>query len=93
MLQSAIRSHTRSQYFRRAGFGAALRYTLGMEQTPSHVQDYLNARMNPRNQHGVHPGPIQAHYRRDPQEYHLSHETYYSRTPWESPEDWGWGGE
>ena len=56
-LQGAVRAHTRSQYFRRSGFGAAMRYTLGMEQVPSHVQDYLNARTNPRNQTGIHPGP------------------------------------
>lgn len=51
-------SHLRSQYFRRAGFGAALRYTLGMEQTPSHVQDYLNSRQ--RRQTGLNPGDVNA---------------------------------
>jgi phosphoribosyl 1,2-cyclic phosphodiesterase len=61
-LQNMARAHTRSQYFRRAGFGAALRYTLDMEQVPSHVQDYLNARSNPRNVTGIHPGPMHSYY-------------------------------
>jgi len=49
-------SHLRSQYFRRAGMGAALRYTLGLEQVPSHVQDTLNSRQ--RRQTGLNPGDI-----------------------------------
>ena len=77
-VQTGIRAHTRSMYFRRAGFGAALRYTLGMEQVPSHLQDYLNARMNPRNQGGQHVGPIYAHYRREQEGYTPSHESYYA---------------
>lgn len=41
-----------NQHFRHAGVGAALRYTLGLPQTPSHISDYLNARMG-----GTEPGP------------------------------------
>ena len=38
-----VRAHTRAQYFRHAGMGAAIRHTLGIEQVPSHVTDYINA--------------------------------------------------
>lgn len=76
--QHALRTHTLHQYFRRAGFGAALRYTLGMEQVPSHLQDYLNARTHGRNQGGQHVGPIYAHYGRNTEAYQPSHRTYYS---------------
>jgi hypothetical protein len=51
-LTDLSRLHTRSQYFRHAGFTAALRYTLGIEQVPSHVSDYLNA---DRRQTGLNP--------------------------------------
>jgi hypothetical protein len=59
--------HARSQYFRRAGFGAALRYTLGMDQVPSHVQDYLNSRQ--RRQTGLNPGDINAMVQHEPDEW------------------------
>jgi hypothetical protein len=59
-LQNAVHAAGRAAYFRRAGFGAALRYTLGMEQVPSHVQDYMNARTRGRRQTGIRPSPLYA---------------------------------
>lgn len=61
MLHNVVEAHTRAQYFRRAGMGQAIRYTLGMGPTPSHVNDYINARMNPSNSTGLHPGSVYIH--------------------------------
>jgi len=55
---NAVEAHSRAQYFRRAGMGAALRYTLGMPQVPSHVSDYLNARTHGQRQTGINPGAL-----------------------------------
>jgi hypothetical protein len=55
---NAVEAHSRAQYFRRQGFGAALRYTLGMPQVPSHVNDYINARTHGQRQTGINPGAL-----------------------------------
>ena len=60
-VKGVLDAHARSQYFRHAGFGAALRYTLGMPQVPSHVNDYLNARHN-QQVRGVDPGDVQVQH-------------------------------
>lgn len=65
-LTDIANSHARSQYFRRAGFGAALRYTLGMEQVPSHEADWINSRQ--RRQTGLLPGDINAMLHHEPDE-------------------------
>jgi hypothetical protein len=57
-VMKGVESHTRSQYFRRAGLGAAMRYTLGMQQVPSHVSDFLNARTHGQRQTGKQPQPM-----------------------------------
>lgn len=54
---NAVRADTRSQYFRHAGFGAAIRHTLGIEQVPSHVTDYMNAQIRNMRQTGIQPEP------------------------------------
>ena len=56
-LIGAVRAHNRSQYFRHAGFGAALRHILDIEQVPSHQTDYMNAqrRMEGHRQNGINP--------------------------------------
>jgi hypothetical protein len=57
-VSNVVEAHTRGQYFRRAGMGAALRYTLGMGQVPSHMTDYLNARTHGQRQTGINPGAL-----------------------------------
>jgi hypothetical protein len=42
-------------YFHHAGFGAALRHTLGLPQTPSHVNDYIRSRTH-GNKRGENTG-------------------------------------
>jgi hypothetical protein len=56
-VQNLSDAFTRAQYFRHAGFGAALRHTMGLKQTPSHVNDYLNARHN-QTVRGINPSQI-----------------------------------
>jgi hypothetical protein len=51
--EDVVRKHSMAQYFRHAGMGAAIRYTLGIEQTPSHMSDYLNS--TKRRQTGLDP--------------------------------------
>jgi hypothetical protein len=53
--------HARSQYFRRAGMGSAVRYTLGLRQLPSHMTDYIN-----RQTHGQADSPLYAHEQEEP---------------------------
>jgi hypothetical protein len=49
-----------AEYFRHAGMHAAFRHMLGLEQLPSHKEDYYRARLNkrqPQNQNaGMNPG-------------------------------------
>jgi hypothetical protein len=59
-VMTGIEAHSRAQYFRRAGMGAAIRYTLGMPQVPSHVNDYFNARTHGQRQTGIHRGSVYA---------------------------------
>lgn len=54
--------HATSQYFKRAGFGAALRYTLGLRQIPSHMTDYINSQTRGQNQTGRNPNPAYIAY-------------------------------
>ena len=49
--------HATSQYFRHAGFGAALRYTIGLRQLPSHMTDYINSQTRGQKQTGINPNP------------------------------------
>jgi hypothetical protein len=44
----------KANYFRHAGMGAALRHTLGLPQTPSHLNDYFRAQTR-RPQTGLDP--------------------------------------
>jgi len=62
-----------------------MRYTLGMEQTPSHLNDYMNTRF--RNQHGIHPGPRYG-VTHESGELGTPHRNYYSMTPEERAEPW-----
>lgn len=50
----------KAKYFRHAGFGAALRHTLGLPQTPSHLNDYFRAQYNrgQNGQTGRDPSPV-----------------------------------
>jgi hypothetical protein len=59
-LVSAVRAHNRAQYFRHAGFGAAIRHVLDIEQVPSHQTDYMNAqrRMEGKRQNGINPSAV-----------------------------------
>lgn len=57
-VMAGVEMHTRAQYFRRAGMGAAIRYTLGMQQVPSHVSDFLNARTHGQRQTGRNPNTV-----------------------------------
>lgn len=54
--EDSFNAFTRGQYFRHAGMGQAIRYTLGVEQVPSHVNDWINARNSA--QRGIHPGEV-----------------------------------
>jgi hypothetical protein len=58
-VDNITRATANAQYFRHAGFGAALRHSFGMQQIPSHVNDFLNARHNATVQ-GHDPDPISA---------------------------------
>jgi hypothetical protein len=49
----------KANYFRHAGLGAALRHTLGLPQTPSHLNDYFRAQTR-RPQTGLDPGALEA---------------------------------
>jgi hypothetical protein len=49
--------HEKARYFRTAGMGAAVRHTLGLPQTPSHLNDYFRAQMNKSNQAGSSQDP------------------------------------
>lgn len=59
-LEKVVEGHSRAQYFRHAGMGAAIRFTLGMEQTPSHMNDYINSRGRVRRSTGMNPGDVNA---------------------------------
>jgi hypothetical protein len=68
-VQKGVQSYGEAQYFRHAGFGAALRHTLGMPQMPSHMNDYLRARHN-TSVRGVDPHSITAQLAQsDPSDY------------------------
>jgi hypothetical protein len=49
----------KANYFRHAGMGAALRHTLGLPQTPSHLNDYFRAQTR-RPQTGINPEGLEA---------------------------------
>lgn len=68
-LKKGVQAYSEAQYFRHAGFGAALRHTLGMPQMPSHMNDYLRARHNNKNV-GIDPHSITGQFStQDPHEY------------------------
>lgn len=62
-IRSAVDNITKAtanaQYFQHAGFGAALRHSFGLQQIPSHVNDFLNANHN-TSVRGRDPDPISA---------------------------------
>jgi len=59
--QNIVRAHSDALHFRRTGFGEALRYTLGMESTPSHYTDYMNSRQRASLQ-SQYPQPVQVQH-------------------------------
>jgi hypothetical protein len=58
VMRHAVEGHTNARFFRHAGLGAALRYTLHMPQVPSHMTDYINAQTRGRAQTGINPGAL-----------------------------------
>jgi hypothetical protein len=41
-----LNAYSTAHYFRHAGFGQAIRYTLGLNPTPSHMNDWIRAQHN-----------------------------------------------
>lgn len=71
-VQNGITAYDDARYFRHAGFGAALRHTLGMDQAPSHRSDDINARKHASERDaamggnhgvtGVDPGHVEGYH-------------------------------
>jgi macrodomain Ter protein organizer (MatP/YcbG family) len=45
-VKKGMDAYSTARYFSHAGFGEAIRYTLGMQPTPSHMNDWIRARHN-----------------------------------------------
>jgi hypothetical protein len=57
MAQRILIANDKSEYFRRAGMGAAIRYSLGLPQSASHMRYWAErARVSP--QVGLQPKPL-----------------------------------
>ena len=61
--ETALNSYATAKYFRNAGMGQALRYTLGMRPVPSHMNDWIIAEHNKKtaSSQGLQPTALQAH--------------------------------
>lgn len=58
-LQKGYQAYEEASYYRRAGFGPAIRNTLGMGPPPSHMSDTIQARQKQQNRTvtGLNPQP------------------------------------
>jgi hypothetical protein len=57
MAQRIFDAHDKAEYFRRAGIGAAIRYSLGIPQSAEHMRYYAERARVPRTV-GLQPKPL-----------------------------------